>query len=129
MISQEMKVCNFLLVALGLFRPRVFRIGCSTRPHSHGRLEAGKLTQRYSGSTSIRVDPEREPGENHNQQGWCIYAHHVEPNLSPQGEDDLHTSVVTCQSHISNSCENQTYIEPSLRRTFKGQDTPDDFRK
>lgn len=85
----------FYLLHLEYLEPVIFRTGSSTR---HADREAGRLTQGYPGSTSIRVDPEGEPGQDHNQQGWRINTHHVEANLSPQGEDDLHATVVSCQS-------------------------------
>ena len=59
------------------------------------RLE--HVTQGHSGSTGIGVDPEGKPGQNHNEQGWGVDAHHVEAHLPPQGEDDLHARVVPCQ--------------------------------
>lgn len=54
------------------------------------------LTQRDSGRTGIRVDPERQPGEDYNEQRGGVNTHHVEANLSPKGEDNLYTSVVAC---------------------------------
>lgn len=51
-------------------------------------------TQRDPGGTRIRVDPERQPGEDYDEQCGGVNTHHVEANLSPQGEDNLYTSVV-----------------------------------
>lgn len=128
MLFQEARVYNFHLLHLEHLGTRIFRIRCSTRPHSHGGREAGRLTQGHPGSAGVRVDPEREPGENHNQQGRCIHTHHVEANLSPQREDDFHTRVVTCQS---NSLEGQTRTEPQCGRACKeqGTSTSDVFTK
>lgn len=56
------------------------------------------FTQGHSGSTGIGVNPEGKPGENHDEQGWGVDAHHVEAHLPSQGEDDLHTRVVPCQT-------------------------------
>lgn len=53
-------------------------------------------TQRHPGRARIRVDPEGQPGEDHDEQRGGINTHHVEADLSPQGEDDLNTSVVPC---------------------------------
>lgn len=51
-------------------------------------------TQRDSGSAGIRVDPEGEPGEDHNEKCGGIDTHHVEAHLPPQGEYHFHTRVV-----------------------------------
>lgn len=53
-------------------------------------------TQRHPGGTGVRVDPEGEPGEDHDEQRGGVDAHHVESNLPPQSEDNLYTSVVAC---------------------------------
>lgn len=53
-------------------------------------------TQRDPGGTRIRVDPERQPGEDYNEQRGGVNTHHVEADLSPQGEDNLHARVVPC---------------------------------
>lgn len=53
-------------------------------------------TQRDPGGTRIGVDPEGQPGEDHNKQRGGVNTHHVEADLSPEGEDNLYTSVVTC---------------------------------
>lgn len=53
-------------------------------------------TQGDPGGARIWVDPEGQPGEDHNEQRGGVDTHHVEANLSPQGEDDLHTCVVPC---------------------------------
>lgn len=107
----------FYLLHLEHLEPNIFSTGSST---SHGDRGAGRLTQGYPGSTSIRVDPEGEPGKDHNQQGWCINTHHVEPNLSSQGEDDLHASVVACQSEkwqVWGSCLYRIVSQTDLQGT------------
>ena len=53
-------------------------------------------TQRDPGGARVRVDPEGQPGEDHDEQRGGVDTHHVEANLTPQGEDDLHTGVVPC---------------------------------
>lgn len=67
---------------------------------SVGRSAAGIdemiLTQRDPGSTGVGVDPEGQPGEDDDEQRRGVNTHHVEADLSPQGEDDLHTGVVAC---------------------------------
>lgn len=108
----EVKRCViFYLLHLEHLEPHTFRVGCSARPHCHGGKEAGRLTQGHPGSTGIRVDPEREPGKDDNQQGWCINTHHVKSNLSSQGEDDLHASVVACQRQRRDRYEGYTHTE------------------
>lgn len=59
------------------------------------------LTQWNPCGTCIRVDPEGQPWEHHNEQRGGINTHHVEPNLSPQGEDDLYASVVACRKEAN----------------------------
>lgn len=54
------------------------------------------LTQRDPGGAGVRVDPEGQPGEDHDEQRGGVNTHHVEADLSPQGKDDLHTRVVAC---------------------------------
>lgn len=73
------------------------------------------FTQGHSGSTGIRVDPEGKPGQNHDEQGRGIDAHHVEAHLPPQGEDDFHTCVVPCQT------QRQTGVRFLAHPTAKSQ--------
>lgn len=40
-------------------------------------------TQGDPGGTRIRVDPEGQPGEDHDEQRGGVNTHHVEANLSP----------------------------------------------
>lgn len=40
------------------------------------------LTQGDPGSTGIRVNPEGQPGQDHNEQRGGVNTHHVEANLS-----------------------------------------------
>lgn len=73
------------------------------------------LTQRDPGGAGVGVDPEGQPGEDDDEQRRGVNTHHVEADLSPQGEDDLHTRVVACtrngttvsqsvsQSHVTKS--------------------------
>lgn len=80
-----------------------------------GGIDEMILTQRDPGSTGVGVDPEGEPGEDDDEQRRGVNTHHVEADLSPQGEDDLHTRVVACArnkttvSHMRQSAE-QGYI-------------------
>lgn len=78
---------------------------------SAGGIDELILTQRDPGSAGVRVDPEGQPREDDDKQSRSVNAHHVEADLSPQGEDDLHTCVVACArnettvSHMSQSVE------------------------
>lgn len=65
-------------------------------PEVTGGIDGMILTQRDPGSAGVGVDPEGQPGENDDEQRRGVNTHHVEANLSPQGEDDLHTCVVAC---------------------------------
>lgn len=73
------------------------------------------LTQRDPGGAGVGVDPEGQPGEDDDEQRRGVNTHHVEADLSPQGEDDLHTRVVACarnettvsQSHATKSAEQE----------------------
>lgn len=62
----------------------------------YGGIDQIIRTQRDPGGTRIRVDPEGQPGEDYDKKRGGIDTHHVEANLSPKGEDNLHTSVVPC---------------------------------
>lgn len=70
---------------------------CGANAGLAGESGAEHVTQGHSGRAGVRVDPEGKPGENHDEQGGGVDAHHVKPDLSPQGEDDFHTGVVPFQ--------------------------------
>ncbi len=54
-------------------------------------------TQGDPGGACIGIDPEGQPGEDDDEQRWGVNTHHVKANLSPEGENDLHTRVVPCK--------------------------------
>lgn len=78
-----------------------------------GGIDEMILTQRDPGSAGVGVDPEGQPGEDDDEQRRGVNTHHVEADLSPQGEDDLHTCVVACArkettvSHMQQSVEQE----------------------
>lgn len=82
-------------------------------------LVIGKSTQRHTGSTGVRVDPKREPGEDDDEQGGSVYTHQVEAHLPPQSKNHLHTRVVTYHTKVQKGALNRHvfFLESHLMAT------------